>query len=236
MTAKLIGVNQLVCNDIMLHPLSYHLLKELAHGFEQRDRPVSFREGVIQLVGLGDGYYLRFLPLGRVVPHLEAGIEHIHKVVFHAIPSFLQEAPVNARGAWCALIGHGFQEGANFHLTKGLKGLCGLGRGVIMEVGWYGRAFFHKKLHREESCHRFVIVDQTSFHIEEGWDVRGASAMSPGHNFPDVSGHDVLVGPVTLGLSYDLLQVFVGCACLLLSPETPSHVPGRRLALVIPPS
>jgi hypothetical protein len=72
-----------------------------------------------------------------------------------------------------------------------------------------------------------VIVDQTSFRIEEGWDVRGASAVSPGRNFPDVSSCDVLVGPVTLGLSYNLLQVFVGCARLLLSPETPSHVPGR---------
>jgi hypothetical protein len=45
-TPKLVGVYELVRDDVVLHALRYRLLKELAHSFEQRDGPVRFGKGV----------------------------------------------------------------------------------------------------------------------------------------------------------------------------------------------
>jgi hypothetical protein len=41
-SSELIGVNELVCDYVVLHAFSDRLLEKLAHGFEQRDGPVCY--------------------------------------------------------------------------------------------------------------------------------------------------------------------------------------------------
>jgi hypothetical protein len=60
--------------------------------------------------------------------------------------------------------------------------------------------------------------------------------MSLSRNLPDVSGCDVLICPLSLGLSDDLLQMSVGRPLSLVCPEAFLHGSGGGLTFLIPPT